>query len=211
MKPSSRKSHLNSLAIIVSSVTLILISCSERELVRKPVGLTQGFTSGEFNHFEGGVLFTDVAFGLDVLWKASFQNGRAYKENLGFFVPGGLLISPNKNNSHDHARLNAFFLKVVDGKLYITIANEQLQVLGIIHTHPDERSLRMPTPRNDYQYGFMGIHNYVMGHLDLFDAYKNQNGGEVYKRLGPRSAYDKLPFIGLAGSLDANVASSWIE
>ena len=211
MKPTSRKFALISLAIIAMPLAASLVSCSEKEILRRPIGISQGFLSGEYNHFEGGVLFTDVAVGLDVLWEASFQHGRAYKENLGFFIPGGLVIAPNKNNSIHRAKLNSFFLKVIDGKLYINVNDQDLQVLGIIHTHPDERSLRMPTPRNDYQYAFMGIHNYVMAHRDLFDAYKKPNGNEVYKRLGPRSAYGKLPFTDLKASLEANAVTSWSE
>ena len=204
MKPAKLKSASTRLAIVLLPIVTNLISCSEKELVRRPVGLPQGFVSSFYHHFEGGVLFTDIAFGLDVLWEASFQDGKVYKENLGFFVPGGLVISPNKNNANDHARMNAFYLKVVDGKLYINIDNSDLQVLGIIHTHPDAQSLRMPTPRNDYQDAFIGIHNYVMGHRDLFDAYKIANGSEVYRRLGPRSAYDKLPFYDLKATITAN-------
>ena len=208
MKPTS---HKVALSIFLLTMVVCLFGCSERELVRRPVVLPQGFISGDYNHFEGGVLFADVALGLDVLWEASFQNGKAYKENLGFLVPDGLLISPNKDNSFNHARLNVFGLKVIDDKLYIIVGDEELQVLGIIHTHPSAISLRMPTPRNDYQYGFMGIHNYVMGHHDLFDAYKDRNGNEVYKRLGPRSAYDKLPFGDLRASLEVYAITSWME
>ena len=204
MESSNTKSASFCLAIILLPIVASLVSCSEKELARKPIGLPQGFISGFYNHFEGGVLFTDVSFGLDVLWEASFQNGQAYKENLGFFVPGGLVISPNKDNSFDRARMNAFYLKVAGSKLFINVDGRELQVLGIIHTHPDAQSLRMPTPRNDYQYAFMGIHNYVMGHRDLFDAYKTANGAECYKRLGPRSAYDKLPFNDLKASIASN-------
>jgi hypothetical protein len=211
MKPSNCNSASTCIAFILLPIVVCIISCSENEFARRPAGLPQGFISGFYNHFEGGVLFTDVAFGLDVLWEASFQNGKAYKENLGFFVPGGLVISPNKNNSLDRARMNAFYLKVVDGKLYITVEDQELQVLGIIHTHPNAQSLRMPTPRSDFQYAFMGIHNYVMGHRDLFDAYKIANGAECYKRLGPRLAYDKLPFNDLKASIAANAEAHGLE
>ena len=83
------------------------------------------------------------------------------------------------------------------GKFYVKFEGTFIEVLGIIHTHPDVYSRPEPSPKNDYQYCNLGIHNYVMDHINLFDAYKNTNGHEVYKRLGPRHAYDKIPLYGL--------------
>jgi hypothetical protein len=207
MKPSARKSAFHCFCITLLSFVTALTSCSEKELMCNSSAGRQQFVSAEYNHFEGGVLFNDVAFGLDVLWEASFQYGRTYKENLGFFVAEGLLVCPNKNNTFDHASMNAFRLKVVEGKLFVNVDNKDLQVLGIIHTHPDAFCLRMPAPRNDYQFGFLGIHNYVMGHLDLFDAHKDRGGNEVYERLGSRTAYEKIPYCRVKQPVEIAVAT----
>jgi hypothetical protein len=151
------------------------------------------FPSAAYNHFEGGVLFSDVAFGLNVLWKASFKNGCAYKENLAFFVPGGLLISPNKENTLNSAKLSALSKQVIEKKLFVLYDTILLEVLAIIHTHPDPYSKPIPAPRNDYQYCYLGIHNYIMDHHNLFDAYKDAKGRETYKRLGSRIDYHRFP------------------
>ena len=50
------------------------------------------------------------------------------------------------------------------GKFYVKFAGTFIEVLGIIHTHPDVHSRPEPSPQNDYQYGNLGIHNYVMDH-----------------------------------------------
>ena len=89
--------------------------------------------------------------------------------------------------------MNALQTKVEDGKLYVNFAGTFTEVLGMIHTHPYYYSRPEPSPRNDYQYCYLGIHSYVMDHSNLLDAYKDQKGHEVYKRLGARNAYDKLP------------------
>jgi len=152
------------------------------------------FTSAAYNHFEGGILFADVQEGLDILWRASFKGKNAYKENLAFFVEGGLLITPNKDNTGKSASLGALQKKVENGKLYVNFGGMFTEVLGIIHTHPCYHSLPEPSPKSDYQYCYLGIHNYVMDHRNLFDAYKDSKGGEVYRRLGARNAYDQIPF-----------------
>ena len=42
------------------------------------------FPSASFNHFEDGVLFTDVEAGLEVLWKASFKEETPIKKISDF-------------------------------------------------------------------------------------------------------------------------------
>ena len=180
--------------VVIQSILLTFSGCSEKEFQPTHGNQKQdGFFSLTYNHFEGGVLFADVEMGLNVLWDASFMNGRAYKENIGLFVPGGLLILPNKDNRSNSGRLVP--MQVKNKKLIICFAGETIQVLGIIHTHPDANTERMPSPRNDYQFSYIGIHNYVMGHFDLFDAYKNSQGNEEYIRLGPRDAYHLIPIL----------------
>src|SRR5215213_3180057 len=114
-----------------------LIGCSLSEYSRSPGIKANPFVSATYNHFEGGVLFKDVAVGVDVLWQASFRNGHTYKENVGFFVPEGLVIAPNKENKFDEGKLTAFPLQIINGSLFIRVGDRPFQVLAIIHTHPD--------------------------------------------------------------------------
>jgi hypothetical protein len=194
MKTPSKKSSV--CILYVAAAVLILTGCSRREMFSSTDRPTQSKSLSEhYNHFSGGLLFTDMNEGLKVLWAASFVNGRAYKENLGYFVTGGLLISPNRDNTYKGASTNALTKLLRDGKLYVIHQGIELEVLAIIHTHPSFQSLRMPTPSADYQFGHMGIHNYIIGHDDLFDAYKDASGYEVYERLGGRTEFGKIPFL----------------
>lgn len=175
-------------------------ACSQKYLVtpthaKERIIERDEFLSLSYNHFEGGVFFSDVEFGLNVLWKASFKKNNTYKENIGFFVPGGFLILPNRENTYNRGNLNAFPKQLKDGTLFVWYNNELLKVLGIIHTHPDIYSEPMPAPLNDYQFCYLGIHNYIMDHRNLFDAYKDSRGRECYQRLGSRRDYYKIPFV----------------
>jgi hypothetical protein len=105
------------------------------------------------------------------------------------------LILPKKYNTCTTARPTALETKIHGGKLHVKFAGNFTEVLSMIHTHPDVHTRREPTPRNDYQYCYSGIHNYVMDHLNLFDAYKDAIGREVYDRLGPRDSYHKIPIV----------------
>ena len=153
------------------------------------------FLSLSYNHFEGGVFFSDVEFGLNVLWNASFKKNNTYKENLGFFVPGGFLILPNRDNTYNRAKISALPTQIKEGTLFVLYKSTLLKVLGIIHTHPDIYSIPIPAPGNDYQYCYLGIHSYIMDHRNLFDAYKDSRGRECHQRLGSRGDYYKIPFV----------------
>jgi len=186
MKVTTKIFGITGLVVLSSTFT----RCSMEALpqvTRHP--MHDRFVSAEFFSFEEGVLFSDIEAGLSILWEASFRNGEGYKENLGFFISGGLLILPNTDNTYKSARLNALPNLVKDNKLFVKYKGSFIEVLGIIHTHPDIHSLRMPSPRNDYQFCYLGIHSYVMSHFDLFDAYIDAFGGETYKRLGPRDSF----------------------
>jgi hypothetical protein len=148
-----------------------------------------------YDHFKDGVLFADVEYGLEVLWHASFVGRSVYKENLGVFVPEGLLILPNTGNTPWSSKLSALPNVIRNNRLYIIYNGNHHEVLGIIHSHPDINSLPMPTPRNDYQYCYLGIHNYVMDYANLFDAYKDVRGDEAFVRLGNRNEYTRLPLV----------------
>lgn len=185
---------------------ILQMSCSKNEFqtsVWQP-SYTDKFPSLTYNHFKEGVLFSNVEFGLGLLWAASFKNGRPYKENLGYFVPGGLLILPNKDNTVKSSRLTTLPSQIKDNKLVVLFEGNYLPVLGIIHTHPDLYCLRMPAPKNDFQFGYLGIHNYILGYLDLFDAYKDSMGNEIFTVLGPGNAYQKIPFTAIKNEEKVN-------
>jgi hypothetical protein len=173
-----------------------LTGCSTNRKIVQPAASSQTTSlSAAYNHFDGGALFTDIDEGLRVLWAASFINGRPYKENLGYFIRGGILISPNFENTNRSACMTAMSKQVRDGKLFVSFQGIEMEVLAIIHTHPDRQIMRTPTPRNDYQFGYMGIHNYVMCQEDLFDAYIDKSGFEVFDRLGWREQTEKIHFV----------------
>ncbi len=196
MKTTDKKFN-SSPCLLLIIVLFTQLACSKKDILSTDVKRQQEdrFPSASFNHFEGGVLFTDVEAGLEILWKASFKERNTYKENLGYFVKDGLLILPNKNNTYKSSKLGALETMLDSGKFYVKFGGTFIEVLGIIHTHPDVYCRPEPSPQNDYQYCNLGIHNYVMDHINLFDAYKNTRGHEVYKRLGPRHAYDKIPLL----------------
>jgi hypothetical protein len=173
-----------------------LSSCSDKGLSHDNANYKAIHSiSRDYNHFEGGVLFTNVEEGLDVLWVASFKNGNnLYKENAAFFVPDGLLILPNTLNTPRSATLSVIEHYIDHHKLFVRFAGTSMQVLGIVHTHPDIFSLHIPAPKNDYQYSRLGIHNYVMDHRCLLDAYKDPAGREVFTVLGKRDTYKRIPF-----------------
>jgi hypothetical protein len=173
-----------------------LFSCSMSEFAASPKsskGAVQS-VSASYNHFEGGVLFSDVERGLDVLWEASFDGKRIFRENLGMFINGGLLILPNRKNTRSSAVISSLPTIVKDNKLFVLYNGEYTAVFGIIHTHPDSYHVREPAPRYDYQYCSLGLHSYVMGCYDLLDAMKAPDGEERFARLGPRKSYDKIPW-----------------
>ncbi|HET6540228.1 MAG TPA: hypothetical protein VFG46_07075 [Chryseolinea sp.] len=196
MKTTDKKFN-SPLCLLIIMLLLTHVACSKKDFLSTDVKHQQEdrFPSASFNHFEGGVLFTDIEAGLEILWKASFKERNTYKENLGFFVKDGLLILPNKNNTYKSSKLGALETRLDSGKFYVKFEGTFIEVLGIIHTHPDIYCRPEPSPQNDYQYCNLGLHNYVMDHINLFDAYKNTSGHEVYKRLGPRHAYDKIPLL----------------
>ena len=193
------KSPINQFAtctIYIVAAVSSLTGCSiNRSFVQSAQSSQTSSLSTAYKHFDGGALFTDIDEGLRVLWAASFINGRPYKENLGYFIHGGILISPNFENTNRSACMTALSKQVRDGKLFVSFQGIEMEVLAIIHTHPDRQIMRTPTPGKDYQFGYMGIHNYVMSQEDLFDAYKDTSGFEVFDRLGWREQIDKIPFV----------------
>lgn len=150
------------------------------------------YHSSDFENFANGVLFNDIEFGLNVLWSASFINGRVYKENLGFIVPNGLLIIPNKYNTQYSSKMNSLPLIIQEGKLLVEFQYTFVEVLGIIHTHPNEWGVQSPTPTSDYQYSYLGIHNYILSERYLFDAYKDNKGRETFDQIDAMSASTKI-------------------
>jgi hypothetical protein len=186
----------NQFSIYVVPFAAVLLSCSKNDFPEagKAVKNVVESVSASYNHFEGGVLFSDVEQGLDILWDASFDGRRIYKENLGMFINGGLLIMPNRDNTRTSAVISSLPTIVKDNKLFVLYNGEYVAVEGIIHTHPDTYSVREPAPRSDYQYCSLGLHSYIMGSYDLIDAMKTRKGDERFTRLGPRKSYNKIPW-----------------
>ena len=176
-----------SLMLLVGVSCFTLSNCSDKVLKHH---VAVNSVSAMFGHFDGGVLFPDAEWGLDILWEASITEDGPYKENVAFFVEEGLLIAPNSNNTSRSASLSALPHRIIDNELFVLYQGRTIKVIGIIHTHPD--GLPEPTPRNDFQFCYLGIHNFVMSRFDLYDAYKTQ-AGEVSQRIGYRRSYDKLP------------------
>jgi hypothetical protein len=189
-RPTGQVSHFGLFLMVLS------LSCCSKEFadVRKPAKEGVQSVSEAYNHFAGGILFPDVEEGLAILWAASFNKKRIYKENLGMFIKGGLLIMPNDRNTPTSAVINVLPTIISDSKLFVLYNGKYWQVLGIVHTHPNTSRIREPTPGHDYQYCFLGIHNYVLGYQDLLDALKTPDGQEHFTRLGPRTAYHKIPW-----------------
>ena len=174
--------------VVILTFSVLLSNCSQRSLKTYTTG--KG-VSESFKHFEGGTLFSDVELGLDILWKTSIRKNGPYKENLAFFVEEGLLIVPNKHNTYETAVLGALPLEVIEDELFVVYRERKLKVLGIIHTHP--YGSPEPAPRRDFQYSYLGIHNFVMSRFDLYDGYKTKTGREISYRLGSRTSYKNLP------------------
>ena len=125
------------------------------------------------------------------MWRASFRYGKPYKENMGFILPHGILVAPNKNNTSTSAVLAVYPKWVEDGKLLLLYKENIYQVLAIVHTHPHS-SMPEPAPLYDFQYCFMGIHNFVISHHHIFDAWKDKNGNEMFRIIGKRTEYERI-------------------
>jgi len=186
-----RLSGATILTIVILSIGIS--ACSKKSITTGGRHLNkQTFWSEYYNHFEEGVLFTDIEQGLSVLWKASFKNGQVYKENLGLIVPGGLFVLPNNNNTSHSSQFNAT-LFIEENKLYVQGRNVTLLVLGIVHTHPDGLGFIEPTSKKDYQFAYLGIHNYIISNNMVFDAYHNERGNETFDRIRKTRKYQGIP------------------
>ena len=173
---------------------------NEEETIPGPQGLKKGILArilagiGKFfsskpptEDFPGGLMFTNVAEGLNTLWEMSFKNKRVHKENMAYFINGGLLILPNINNKRNRSS-HSLPTEVIDGKVFVTHNSVQYQVLAIVHTHPDAGGIQEPSARADYTFQSYGIHNYVMSSWALWDAYQ-----DTPHEMGKRTDYFKLP------------------
>ena len=109
----------------------------------------RSFVSQDYNHFENGTMFNNVEHGLNTLWNASFRDGRVYKENMGYFTPDGLLILPNKENTTNSSR-HILETKSKDGNQYVLWSGNYIQILGVIHTHPNINGKQDHTPGSDF-------------------------------------------------------------
>jgi hypothetical protein len=155
---------------------LLSMRCAEEV---ESIIIRSEFISEKYNHFEGGILFTDISMGLEILWRASFMNGKVYKENLGFVVAEGIIIAPNPGNTTHSAKINSMSISLIHGKLVVDFRNQYREVLAIIHTHPNKNGIQAPSPVFDYQFCYLGLHNYIITERHVFDAYKSPSGNEL--------------------------------
>lgn len=193
MRNLTKKTTITLVGISILLIEMTACSYKSLEHFNKPA--EKKSVSEYYHHFENGLIFSDIESGLNVLWEASFKNGKLYKENIGFFVPQGLLILPNKDNTANSSRFSSLYVFTRHKKLWVEHQGSYIEVLGIVHTHPNDWGMNIPTSRSDYQFGYLGIHNYILTHNDLIDAYLDSKGDETYDRLGKRDSFTKIPFI----------------
>jgi hypothetical protein len=191
------KKAIKNSGFVFSTVVMISFaaSCSQKLVAPSDsVGQEDAFMSQEYGHFEGGVLFSDVEHGLHVLWHASFRNRKVYKENIGFFVEGGILILPNKDNTQTASRINALPIVPSNNKIYVEFNGQYMEILGIVHTHPNPYGSQVPTSGSDFQFTYLGIHSYVIAVGDVYDAFRDRKGQETFERIGSRNSLATIPF-----------------
>jgi len=201
------KKAIKNSGIVFSTVVMISFaaSCSQKLVAPSDsFGQEGDFLSQDYSHFEGGVLFSDVEYGLKVLWQASFRNRKVYKENIGFFVEGGVLILPNKDNTQTASTISALPIVPANNKIYVEYYGQQMEVLGIVHTHPNPCGSQAPTSGSDFQFAYLGIHNYVIAVGDVYDAYKDRKGRETFERIGSRNELATIPFTNSPPRVYAN-------
>jgi hypothetical protein len=180
------------LKFVLFMTSISMTNCAEK-LVNADADITkkkEQFLSSYYNHFKDGLIVKDIAEGVELLWRASFKNGYVYKENLGLLLHEGLLIAPNELNTRNRTRLSIYNKSIKDGKLFVLYNGHQHQVLAILHTHPEGTPI--PSPRHDFQYAYIGIHNFVISQGDIYDAFKDKKGNEVFRRIGDRSATEMI-------------------
>jgi hypothetical protein len=57
-----------------------------------------------------------------------------------------------------------------------------MEVLAFVHTHPNSVAVNEPTSKKDYQFAYLGIHNYIISHHYFYDAFYDTYGNEVFDR-----------------------------
>jgi hypothetical protein len=194
--------RLPTLKFALCIISLSMTNCAEK-LFTIDAGITKKeaqFLSGAYNHFKEGLIVHDIDEGVDLLWRASFKNGTVYKENLGFLIHEGLLIAPNEMNTRSTSRLGIYNQIIEDGKLFVLYKGHQYQVLAILHTHPGGNAI--PSPRYDFQYSYLGIHNFVISQNHIYDAFKDKRGNEVFRSIGDRTSTQMILTVLRKGRID---------
>ena len=145
------------------------------------------------NQFDGGVLFHEVNFGLNVMWKESFNSdGSVDKENAAFLIPDGLLVLPNSENTQRSSKISILpLVSRTDASgnrnLFVKFGPDFHQILGVIHTHPNGNPY--PTPKVDFQLVKQyGIQSFIMSEPQIREAYIDSRGNEKSRRIGSRNA-----------------------
>jgi len=129
--------------------------------------------------FSEGVLYKikDIGRGLKDIWEASkYVKGEGYKESFGIFTSEGLLVLPNKENGEDNPVGSFKFLSSIINEMQskVIFNGEELEILGIVHTHPDSGGKSEHTPysqsRFEWNWTKSKIGNYVIAIDGIYHA-----------------------------------------
>ncbi|GAB3250015.1 hypothetical protein GCM10027347_07500 [Larkinella harenae] len=90
------------------------------------------------------------------MWEDSFKDGVAHHENAALITNKGILWLPNFNNSQTQSRLDYYqYRREPNNTVSVKFYNEWINVLGVIHTHPNGYSRgpsisKDPNGQDDY-------------------------------------------------------------
>lgn len=157
--------------LAVTAQTSVSQVCKDQGRVsqRKNVRLT----------FEGAVLYNieDISRGLEDIWRASMRlRNEMPRENLGLFTTKGLLVLPNTGNKQFSVLGSLKFLNININNEHTKVAfkGEELEILGMIHTHPDALGVREHSPFErtsfEWQWTTGKIGNYVIAIDGIYRA-----------------------------------------
>ncbi len=157
--------------------------------------------------FYGGKLYSDIAEGLEEMWKASFHPAfdKGRRENTALITDAGLLVLPNYKNGpkSGSGSFSLFwdklsFTKDETGTYTIWAVHFEgswLEVKGMVHTHPFSSSTQNHSSweqaKGDWIGVFSGKDNYVISHSGIYQALPNltskpisRNNSKGYKKVG---------------------------
>jgi RHS repeat-associated protein len=102
---------------------------------------------------QGAFLVTDPAKAYEYMWNNSFRDGKAWRENLGFLVEGGVIVLPTEGpryqqlvkmkdsfygtNNSQMSRSDYIPYTYRNGTRYVYLDGKEYKVLAGVHTHPE--------------------------------------------------------------------------